>query len=267
MKIKIIKTTWGMSGTLLEQTRKIIEAGYDGIETGIPQEDEIQPFLALVKEHNLEYIFQVATEGDDHFSSLRTQVEKAAKLGPKLINSHSLKDSTPYDKQRSFFEKSLRLEEAVGVPISHETHRGRAFFTPWNTAHILREYPELKITADFSHFCNVCESLLADQADNLRQIIANTIHIHARVGYAEGPQVPHPAAPEYRTELETHEAWWEQILLENEKRGKTIMTINPEFGPPGYLHTLPFSNEPVADLWELTGWMSGRLKERFQKYV
>ncbi|MDF2814935.1 MAG: sugar phosphate isomerase/epimerase [Paenibacillus sp.] len=267
MKMKMIKSTWGMPGTsLLEKTRQIIEAGYEGIETVIPQEDEIKPFLAMVKEHKLELIVQVFTEGGDHFPSLREQVEQAAKLEPTLINSHSLKDSTPYDAQRAFFEKALRLEEAVGVRIGHETHRGRAFFTPWNTANMLKEYQELKITADFSHFCCVCESLLADQSDNLRTIINNSIHIHARVGYAEGPQVPHPAAPEYRQELEAHEGWWEQILLQNAKRGKHILTVTPEFGPPGYLHTLPFTNHPVADLWDLTAWMSGRLKERFASY-
>ena len=31
--------------------------------------------------------------------------------------------------------------------------------------------------------------------------------------------------------------------------------MTPEFGPDGYLHTLPFTNAPVADLWEINTWM------------
>ena len=39
-------------------------------------------------------------------------------------------------------------------------------------------------------------------------------HIHARVGCEQGPQVPHPAAPEYQEALTAHERWWTQILAE-----------------------------------------------------
>jgi sugar phosphate isomerase/epimerase len=268
MKLKMIKSTWGMAeASLLQQTEKLIEAGYDGIETVLPNAEEEKSFLNLIRGNQKELILQVFTQGNDHFTSLRGQVEQAAKLQPRLIVAHSLKDSTPFDAQRSFFEKALRLEEAVGIPIAHETHRGRAFFTPWHTAHMLDLYPELRVTADFSHFCCVCESLLGDQTDNLVKIMKRTIHIHARVGYAEGPQVPHPAAPEYKTELETHEGWWERILLLHEKKGTEFVTVTPEFGPPGYLHTQPFTNEPAANLWGVCLWMSGRLKERFPQYV
>lgn len=268
MKLRMIKSTWGMPGdSLLQKTEQLIAAGYDGIETGIPGAEEEKPFLNLLRNHNKELILQVYTQGGDHFASLRAQVEQAAKLQPRLIVAHSMKDSTSYDQQRSFFEKALRLEEAVGIPIAHETHRGRAFFTPWHTAHMIDLYPELHVTADFSHFCCVCESLLEDQKDNLVKIMNRSLHIHARVGYAEGPQVPHPAAPEYKTELETHEGWWARILSQHEKKGSEFITVTPEFGPPGYMHTLPFNNEPVADLWDVCLWMSGRLKERFPEYV
>lgn len=37
--------------------------------------------------------------------------------------------------------------------------------------------------------------------------------------------------------------------------------MTPEFGPDGYLHTLPFTNAPVADLWEINTWM-GREERR-----
>lgn len=29
------------------------------------------------------------------------------------------------------------------------------------------------------------------------------------------------------------------------------LLLTPEFGPPNYMHTLPFSNKPVGDTWEM----------------
>lgn len=70
----------------------------------------------------------------------------------------------------------------------------------------------LKINADFSHWCCVCESLLDAEESHMAAVIERTIHIHGRVGYAEGPQVSDPRAPEYHKELERHEDWWERIV-------------------------------------------------------
>jgi hypothetical protein len=167
----------------------------------------------------------------------------------------------PYELQLAFYEQALILEKAISIPVGHETHRGRAMFTPWATARLLQDLPDLKITADFSHWCCVCESLLEDQTDNLKLAFERTIHIHSRVGYAEGPQVPHPAAPEYKLELDTHEGWWQEIVDLWESKNPSAITLTPEFGPPGYMHTLPFTNQPVADLWEVCLWMANRLKK------
>ncbi|OXM83723.1 sugar phosphate isomerase/epimerase family protein [Paenibacillus rigui] len=263
MQLKRMKALWGMRGSLENNLRRIADAGYDGVETAPPGEAEESKFRELLEELGLDYIAMVYTGGEDHYASFEQQVERAARFAPLSIVSHSVKDSTPYGEQLDFFAKAIELERRIGIPVAHETHRGRAMFTPWSTASLLRDLPELRITADFSHWCCVCESLLDDQAANLALAIERTIHIHARVGYAEGPQVPHPAAPEYARELAVHEGWWERILQHQKERGRTVATVTPEFGPPGYMHTLPFTGQPVADLWDVCLWMSERLQERF----
>ena len=50
----------------------------------------------------------------------------------------------------------------------------------------------------------VHESGLEDQAENLELAIAHADYIHARVGYAEGPQIPDPRAPEWQHAVERH---------------------------------------------------------------
>jgi hypothetical protein len=263
MELKLVKSTWGMTGSLEDNMKMIAEAGYEGVEAPLPwgQEEEMKELLA---KYQLDYIIQVFT-GDDHIASFEEQVEKAKEFNPLLIVSHSAKDSMPYDQQLEFFDKALAIEKSIGIPVGHETHRQRAMFTPWTTANLLKDLKDLKITADFSHWCCVCESLLHDQEETLSLAFERTIHIHGRVGYAEGPQVTDPRAPEFAHEVELHQQWWDQICKYRANEGAKHLTFTPEFGPPGYMHTLPFTGQPVADLWDVCLWMGKKYKQRFDK--
>lgn len=55
--------------------------------------------------------------------------------------------------------------------------------------------PQLRFTADISHWVVVSERLLDDPSDDFSAFIDRVHHVQARVGYDQGPQVPHPAAP------------------------------------------------------------------------
>ena len=121
----------------------------------------------------------------------------------------------------------------------------------------------MRLCCDFSHWCCATESLLHHSTAELELAIGRCIHVHARVGYEEGTQVPDPAAPEYARQLEAHEGWWDRIWQAHKARGEAFMTLTPEFGPPGYLHTLPYTNVPVADLDKVCQWMADRQVSRF----
>ncbi|MDB5052204.1 MAG: sugar phosphate isomerase/epimerase [Bacilli bacterium] len=262
-----IKALWGMTGKIEEQLERIASAGYKGVEAGMNVSGESKRFLKLLEANNLKYIAQVVTlrESVDwrvHLASFREQAQQAAEMGALLINSHSARDCMSYDDQCRFFEQALSIEKQLGITVGHETHRGRAFFTPWTTAKLLAEFPELRITADISHWFCVCESWLQDQGVHLTLSAERTIHIHGRIGYPQGPQVPHPAAPEYKTELEIHETFWDKVYAERLAQGASHFTFTAEFGPPGYMHTLPFTKQPVADLWEICLWMTKRFEQR-----
>ena len=149
-------------------------------------------------------------------ASFEAQVEEALQLRPIKINSHSGCDLWPLDTSRAFFVKALEVEARAGIVICHETHRGRILYQPWVTRDLCREFPALKLTADFSHFAVVAERVFHDGDEDWKACMVEfaraTKHIHARVGFAEGPQVPDPRAPEYAEALEHHERWWDQIL-------------------------------------------------------
>lgn len=267
LKLQFVKALWGMQGSLEEQFARIAEAGYSGVESPMPSAEDEERFRYLLKEHGLDYIAMVFTTGssvEEHIRSFERQVERAAGFSPVLINAHSARDVMGYGDQLVFYRRAVGVERGIGLPIGHETHRGRAMFAPWTTGRLLEDVPELRLVADFSHWVCVCESLLPDMGAYLDQAISRTIHIHGRVGYAQGPQVPDPSAPEYSRELAVHMGWWERIVAERAKQGAEAVTFTPEFGPPPYLHTLPHTGAPVADLWKVCLWMRDYAAARLQ---
>lgn len=267
MKLKIYKSLWGMEHLPLEeQFEKVAAAGYAGIESGLPQLIQEPLFRKLLEEYNLEFSAMAYT-GGDHIESLRRQVERAAGFAPTLINAHSAKDDMPYERQLEYFQSAAEIEAEFGVTLAHETHRGRALFTPWTTERLLLDMPDLKLTADFSHWCCVCESLLPDQTERLKLAASRSVHVHARVGHPEGPQVNHPAAAEHADALAAHTDWWRDIARARRDAGAKSLTFVPEFGPPSYLQTLPFTNRPVADLWEVCLWMKEYLERNWDDWL
>lgn len=268
MQLRLIKSTWGMEGSLEENVNRIAAAGYHGIEMGIPADRSPSDIGKLLRDAGLDLVAMVFTDGEDHVASLRAQVDQALACKPIFINSHSARDCWNFEQQRAFFAKALEVEHRAGIAINHETHRGRAFYNPWNTAAVLNEFPELHITADFSHFVCVCERLMASDPALLNAMticISRTRHIHGRVGYQEGPQVSDPRAPEWATHVEAHEAWWKAIARARFAAGADFLTFNPEFGPPNYMQTEPYSGKPAADLWEVCLYMAKRFRQKFKE--
>lgn len=114
---------------------------------------------------------------------------------------------------------------------------------------------------------NVCESHLEDQEEAIELAIQRAIHIHGRIGFPEGPQVPHPASPYFEKELGLFLGWWERMFAAQAQAVTERATFTAEFGPPGYMPTDPFTNKPVSDLWEVNEWMTEHLKKHFEQWM
>lgn len=267
MKLKLVKSFWGMDGSLEEKMRKIAGAGYAAVEGRVAGIEDLGQFQELRAELGLDFVPMVLTEGEDHLADFRAKVEEAARFAPLQITTHIGRDHWSFDRKRAVFAEAIEIERQIGIPMNHETHRGRALFSAQVTAEILRELPDLWINADFSHFACVSESLLEDQPENLAICISRARHVHGRVGHEEGPQVSDPRAPEWAPHLAAHEAWWDEIVRARLKAGAEIFTFNPEFGPPNYMPTLPHTQQPVSDLWEICFWMAKRFEARYSTLV
>lgn len=259
MQLLVFRALWGMTGPLPQQLEQVAAGGYDGFEFWPVQWDMSRDeWTKLAKDFGLKMIVGAPLLEK---SEIEPTLNQLAEFQPERINLHSGRDNMTRDEASAFFEEAVRVQSTLDVPIGHETHRGRILFTPWDTAYYLKQFPELQITADYSHWVNVCERLPLDEAQSLEIANQRVVHTHGRIGYEEGPQVPDPSAPEYATHLEWHETQWKQIRANHAETGQQVMTFTPEYGPPSYLHTLPHTNVPVADLWEVCLWGAERARK------
>jgi hypothetical protein len=275
MKLKLVRHLWGVDLThgLQHYLPRWREVGYTALEMSIRLVPDRPAFLRFLKENHFQWVPQIFSRDfvpggsvHEHVDSLRTQMEECMDHEPLFFNAHSGYDNWSPAEAEDFYGQMLCLEKEIGVPVAHETHRLRYFSTPWQTRHILQLFPDLRLTCDFSHWVCVCERLLPDLDETIALAARHCHHVHARVGFEEGPQVPDPSAPEYAVHLQAHENWWDVIWRSRQARGCGEYTMTPEFGPPPYLHTLPHTNVPVADLATICDWMAKRQAERFAKF-
>ncbi|MEI8376095.1 MAG: TIM barrel protein [Planctomycetota bacterium] len=241
--------------------------GFDAVEM-LPSMMELPPeqFIQHCHARGLLFIAQILTEGDSpagHLRYLERWIERAAECGPCRINMHTGKDYFSFQDNLRLFERAGELAQRVGIPIMHETHRSRALFSAPAAAQFFVALPNLRIAADFSHWMVVHESDLSDQPEAMELALSRADYIHARVGFAEGPQVPHPLAPEWAHARDRHVELWRQILASRRAKGLGELIVTPEFGPVPYMPTLPFTAQPVADAWrvnvEFRNWLREHL--------
>ncbi|MBX9784325.1 MAG: sugar phosphate isomerase/epimerase [Chitinophagaceae bacterium] len=248
--------------------KKVKEAGYDGVEAGIPfDEQEKKNISRSLKENGLlligQYFQSFEKEWGQHAAGYEKQLRNLISMQPVLIDAQTGKDYYTPAQNKQLFELAHALSVESGITIAHETHRNKALFAAHVAEHLLKENPYVKITADFSHWCCVAESLLEDQQEAVQLACERAVHIHARVGFAEGPQVNDPRAAEWKSTVDAHLQWWDAIISNRKKSGAKVMTITPEFGPAPYLPALPHSMAPVANQWDINVHMMKLLKQRY----
>ena len=268
-KLLIMGTDWGFSGTRDQFCAAAKKEGYDGVEIWWPgDEKDRQQLFEAVDKHGLRlaYVYGAGESNPDaHFTTFKKNVDLAlSKNNPKplYINCHSGRDYFSFEKNKLFIDYTTQKSKATGVPIYHETHRGRMLFAAHVARRFIESVPELRITFDVSHWCNVHETLLGDQADTVDLALQRVDHIHARIGHPEGPQVNDPRAPEWENALKSHIGWWDKVI-ERKKQKSEQMTILTEFGPPDYLPTLPYTRQPLANQWAINVHMMKMLRERY----
>ncbi|WP_109694883.1 sugar phosphate isomerase/epimerase family protein [Chitinophaga deserti] len=268
-KLVVLATDWGFPGSRDALCQKAKAAGYDGIEVWWPGSIEAQnEIFDAVEKHGMEVGFLASggsNEFTKHASTFETTLLAATgnkRKKPLYVNCHSGRDYYTEAQNGQLIDITTRISKASGVPIYHETHRARMMFAAHITRRFIETKPDLRLTLDISHWCNVHESYLTDQAETVALALQRVGHIHARIGHPEGPQVNDPRAPEWEHAVKAHFAWWDEVAKIKRAKGE-VMTMLTEFGPADYMPTLPYTRQPVADQWAINVHMKDLLKARY----
>lgn len=247
--------------------QQVKEAGYDGIEFAIAHtttRQELDEVWNLAQQKGLDIIPQhydtQSAAVAQHIELTLAWFEKIKPYPAKKINSQTGRD---------FFsmEENTRVLEAVrqattGQIVCHETHRGKFSFAAHITQQYLKVIPWLELTLDMSHWVCVAESDLADQKPAMEEAVTRTQHIHARIGFSEGPQITDPRLAEWQEAVALHLHWWDRVV-QCMREKQQALTISAEFGPHPYMLHHPGTQQPLASQWAINVYMADLLRSRY----
>jgi sugar phosphate isomerase/epimerase len=202
-----------------------------------------------------------------HKAVWRAQVEEITHFRSVVLSvtSHTGRDYFTAEEADDMLSYALDVEAETKLMINHETHRARIMYSPWVMPRILAAHPTLHLVADYSHFSVVSElgsfgDYVAPLAEVIRACNTRVRHIHGRVGFEEGPQVPDPREPQWAPYMAGYMGWWRGIVQAAAAREQAVLTTTPEYGPPLYAWTNPYDgNKPIANVWAVNHWTGQQL--------
>ena len=158
MKLLILCPRWGSESLApREFIRRVREAGYDGVEIALADGDKAaMEAVEIAKSEGLALVTQhyetLDTDSETHAEHFERRLRHAASAKPLFVNSHTGRDLFSLEKNLSVFAIADRVAQDTGIPVFHETHRGRCLHSPWRTAELLAARPATKLVFDMSHW-------------------------------------------------------------------------------------------------------------------
>jgi sugar phosphate isomerase/epimerase len=307
-ELKLIKTLWGIDEPISPHLfHSIKQEGYHGVEViRLPWLFERDLLVNCLNEAELAVVCQVHTAGGylhkdsgeyiycgaydvaAHKQDFQKQLRECKEVihlvnAGGFINVHAGVDAWSNEEALQFLNFCLKEIEQITpeITVTFETHRQRLFGSPFQTRDLLSSLSQskLKLNADLSHWYCACERVFnsEDERDKwwprlLSSVSGRCEYIHARFGWAQGPQMADPSTAEFEPDRRLQIKVW-KILME-EQKNKSAFTCNdtggmnifvsPEYGPAPYMTVMPHTQEPVASLPEAVSYTKKVIEELFE---
>jgi len=287
-QLRLVKTLWGIDDPISpELFQSIKKEGYHGVEViRLTWLDESSRNL-LVDSLNAadlgcvtqihtaggyidggEYIYCGAYDVEAHLTDFIKQLEECKNLLGRVkrggfVNVHAGVDAWSNEEALQFLEFCFAeiKHTAPDITVVFETHRQRIFGSPFQTRALLAipslsESKYLKLNADLSHWYCACERVFNPAEEDrdkwwpgvLALVASRCAYIHARFGWAQGPQMADPSARECEKERNLQIEIWKELVKGQTEKGLRDIFVSPEYGPAPYMPWKPHTQEPVASL-------------------
>ena len=169
----------GEDWSLQEKCRRVREAGFEAIECWLTDENEAEITGALRAEG-----LRLALGHHPHtLDDTRKTVARAKRLGADYVFAQPANADTPAEDALALVRDGHAYASEQGVPYFMETHRNCCTETLPHTYRLLERMPQVRITADLSHFFVVGE-FYGWESERLPE--------QARAGAGAGFQLPRP---------------------------------------------------------------------------
>ena len=256
-QLRILQSLWAMERRipgapewpLRTQLEAIRDAGYDGAGVRFIDAAFATEATGFLRDHGLIWQAQCYPASVD---ALKPVLELVARLGADHVNLQPDVRPATIAPCIPLLEGWRRLAEQAGVAVHVETHRDRMTTDLLFTLQLLDCFPDLRLTADISHYLVGREFAWPVDDTNhalMHRILDNAWGIHGRVASREQVQVS-LGFPQHEGWVGLFMGWWEYAVRSWRRRAgpDAVLTFLCELGPPPYAITGPDGAE-LSERW------------------
>src|SRR5450432_1784761 len=252
---------------LQTQLTMIRDAGFDGAGVRFIDAAFATEAASFLRAHGMIWQAQCYPSSVD---DLKPVLELVARLGADHVNLQPNVRPQRIEQCILLLDGWRRLADQAGVAVPVETHRDRMTTDMFFMLQLLDCFPDLRLTADVSHYLVGREfAWPVDEINHalMHRILDNSWGIHGRIASREQIQVS-LGFPQHQDWVGLFMGWWEYAIRSWRKRAKpdAVLTFLCELGPPPYAITGPDGAE-LSDRWEDALKMKDMVRALWQRIV
>jgi hypothetical protein len=251
----------GLEWTLPEKLEMIRDAGFDGCGVRFFDREYARTVTEFLRANDMSWQAQCYPQTVD---DLKPVLDHVKEFGADHINlqpdikPYRLEDCVPY------IEGWLELADKAGLELHIETHRDRMTTDLFFMLHLLDHFPDLRLTADLSHYVVGREFSWPISDENhayMHRVLDNSWGFHGRVASREQVQIQ-ISFPHQKEWVDVFMAWWEYGFRSWRRRAPADATLTflCELGPKEYAMTGADGYE-LSDRWHESQMMKDMIRD------
>jgi len=255
----------GLEWSMPQKLEMIRDAGFDGAGVRFFDYKYAKEITDFLRANDLTWQAQCYPKTVD---DLKPIIEHVRELGADHINLQP--DVRPYRLEDCIplIEGWRRIAHDAQIPVHIETHRDRMTTDLFFTLHLLDCFPDLRMTADISHYVVGREFAWPISEENhalMHRILDHAWGFHGRVASREQVQIQ-ISFPHQKEWVDLFMGWWEYGFRSWRQRAPqdATLTFLCELGPKEYAMTGPDGYE-LSDRWEEAQMMMRMIRALWAK--
>jgi hypothetical protein len=255
----------GKEWSLEEKLTMIRDAGFDGAGVRFIDPGYAREVTGFLRAHGMTWQAQCYPKTVEDLAPV---LDLVAQLGADHVNLQP--DVRPYRLEECipYLEGWRCLAREAGIPVHVETHRDRMTTDLFFTLHLLDAFPDLRLTADVSHYVVGREFAWPIAPENhamIHRIMDHAWGLHGRVASREQIQVQ-ISFPHHKDWLDLFMGWWEYAIRSWRRRAAqdATLTFLCELGPREYAMSGPDGYE-LSDRWEEALMMKDLVRDLWRR--